>query len=63
MLGREMTKLKVETNKVKTLKSAISTHTKHNKEIRQVLLDNEIEPESLPILEDITGQNQPKKLE
>jgi len=53
MLGREMTKLKVETNDVKTLKSAISTHTKHNKEIRQVLLDNEIQPESLPILEDI----------
>jgi len=63
MLGREMTKLKVESNNVKTLKSAISTHTKHNKEIRQVLLDNEIEPENLAMLEDITGTVQPKKLE
>jgi DNA-damage-inducible protein D len=53
MLGREMTKLKVESNQIKTLGSAISNHTKHNKEIRQVLIENQIQPESLPILEDI----------
>jgi DNA-damage-inducible protein D len=62
MLGREMTKLKVESNKIKTLGSAISTHTKHNKEIRQVLLDNEIEPEELPMLEDIKGEVETKQL-
>ena len=56
MLGREMTKLKAESDGIKTLGNAIGTHTKHNKEIRQVLVDNQITPEELPILEDLKGQ-------
>jgi DNA-damage-inducible protein D len=57
MLGREMTKLKVESKESQTLSTAISTHTKHNKEIRQVLLDNEILPEKLPMQTDIKNPN------
>jgi DNA-damage-inducible protein D len=56
MLGREMTKIKVESEQVDSLKKAISTHYKHNKEIRQVLQNNEITPENLPMQEDIKGQ-------
>jgi DNA-damage-inducible protein D len=56
MLGREMTKIKVESEQVDSLKKAISTHYKHNKEIRQVLQNNEIIPENLPMQEDIKGQ-------
>jgi DNA-damage-inducible protein D len=53
MLGREMTTAKAKSNEISSLGSAIKVHSKHNSEIRGLLVNNELTPEELPILEDI----------
>jgi DNA-damage-inducible protein D len=53
MLGREMTRSKAETGEINSLSTANRTHYKHNKEIKELLINNELEPNQLPMLEDI----------
>jgi DNA-damage-inducible protein D len=53
MFGRELTKEKINQENIKGLGKTISTHTRNNQQVRNLMLQEGIAPEKLPMQKDL----------